>query len=284
MTLAAFQIEFGGLVMGDGTDYDLVTLDGLEGLPAMVQTDQKRPRAHGQFLGGMFASGRQVTAVLEVTAATDAAFRADLDALSNATTPLPFTETPFTYSLPGMTGARMVGARALDRAIIVDVDYVHRVAHAACRWWATDPLVYSDPAQTLWTSVPLDDGGVAWPGVWPLYWGVSSSSGLITAINAGGIAAPVVIVLTGPVDNPTVTNLTEGKALAFSLHLGPTDTLTIDPAHFSVLLNGIVNKRGSMTPGSRWWDLQPGANVIAYHAASALSGSTATLSWRSAWM
>ena len=284
MTLAAFQIAFGGLTMGDGTNYQLVTIDGLEGLPSMVQTDVKRPRAHGQFLGGMFASGRQVSCEVAITASSDVAFRAALDALSDATTPLPFTETPLTYSLPGMVGSRLVNARALDRAIVIDVDYTHRVAHAACLWWATDPTIYDDPAQSLSTTLPLDDGGVTWPIVWPAYWGVSSSSGLITAVNAGGISAPVVITITGPVDNPSLENVTEGKTMAFTLHLGATDTLTVDPAHFSVLMNGIVNKRGSMTPGSRWWDLQPGTNLISYHAPTALSGSTAAVSWRSAWI
>jgi hypothetical protein len=287
MSLAPFQLSFNGLTMGDGTDYDLVGITGLADLPAVIQTDIPKERAHGQFLGGLFASGREIVLTIEITAAagTDTAFFANLDALDLATALQPFAELPLAYNLPGMPqAARQVGMRVIGRAVPLDVNYTHRVATAALRLWATDPRIYDALLQTLTTTLPLSNGGLTWPAVWPVAWGSAGGSGSLTVTNAGAFATSPVVVITGPVDNPTIENATEGKHLTFGITLGASDTLTVDFLAQTVILNGTASRRFTMTTDSLWWDLQPGANTFNYRANTVQVGSTASISWRSAWL
>jgi len=287
MALAPFQAAFNGVTIGDGTAYDITSMDGLESLPAVTQTDIPRERDHGQFLGGMFAGGREVTLTFETIGTTDAGFRSALDALGAAFTINAFTELPFSWNLPGMAQvSRQVNVRLLAREIPLDIDYAHRKAVCAVRMWATDPRIYDSTTQTLTTTLPLSNGGAAWPITWPTAWGSGGGSGSLTITNAGGFNAPAIIVITGPVDNPTIENATEGKHLTFNITLANTDTLTVDLRNKTVILNGTASRRNtlSQTDASSWWDLLPGNNTFNYRANTTQVGSTAAISWQSTWI
>jgi hypothetical protein len=288
-----FQLFFNGLTLGDGTNYDVVKIEGIDTPPAVNQTDADRLRDWGQFMGAYYSTGREVTVDLEISAppgASDATFRAAVEAFNAAMQTLPLTELPLAFSLPGMAQAtRFVNARVLARDLVIDYPYMRHLATAKVQFWATDPRIYDSALQTATATLPVGNGGLSWPITWPASWGSSSGGGLILATNAGNFETRPVITVAGPVDNPTITNGTSGQALTFALTVASGDTLVVDLAAKTVLyfvggtgLGG--NRRGTMTPTSQWWALAPGTSTIQYTANTVDVGSTMTLAWRSAWL
>lgn len=283
-TLAAFQFWFGGLLMGDGTPYDVVQIDGIDTMPDVPQPDVKIDRDWGDYMGAYYSKGREITITLAVHDTTDAAFRADLDNLGAATIPNPLTESPFAWLLPGMVQiGRQANCRSHHRAVPTNLDYVFHKAKVECSFYATDPRIYDVNTQTATTGLPTGTGGTSWPITWPLSWGTAAPGGTVTCTNAGTMETRPLLTITGPIDNPTVQNTTTGGSMSFGITLGNTDVLTIDMNNKLVQLNGGGNLRGTVSAGT-WWDLIPGANVVQFSANTTHVGSQLTVAFQSAWL
>src|SRR6266568_1975460 len=65
-----FQIQLGpdsgGLLLGAGTAYDVIELDGWDDLPALSLTDVARPNQAGAWAGPMYPQSRIMTLTLAV--------------------------------------------------------------------------------------------------------------------------------------------------------------------------------------------------------------------------
>lgn len=110
------------------------------------------------------------------------------------------------------------------------------------------------------------------------YGNVTNPGGMGTAVNSGDVAAWPVFEITGPVDNPVITNESTGMAFLVSGVIPAGDTVTIDA------------RTGVVTPASyrlvgRPWSLQPGPNFIRWRASSGSFDPNANLRiiWRSTW-
>lgn len=286
MALAAYQVSFNGLTIGDGTNYDIVGLTGFDALPTINQNDVDRLRDWGQYLGSYFSTGREIVLNIEITDTSDAAFRTDIDALNAAVVPQSQTELPLAVCLPGWAQAsRQSNARVIARDIALDYSYTRHFATCAITFWATDPRLYDSTTQTTIITLPLYNAGVAWAAAWPMAWGATGTSGSASVNNAGTFETRPQMVLAGPVTNPTITNVTTGQSLTFQgLVMGASDTLSIDMYAHTALLNGVTNVRGFLTAASVWWVLAPGNTTVQYTANSTLTGSTLTINWQSAWL
>jgi hypothetical protein len=283
MTLNAYQMSYNGLTFGDGTDYDIVAVEGLEGLDGIRSGDIVKARDHGEWMGSDFLSGRDITLTLEVTATSDSAFRSDIETLMAATV-LQTSELPLAFYLPGMAQtSRQSLVRPRKRPVPLTIDYLHRIAQFVMQFHATDFRIYDSTVQSTNTTLPVPSGGVSWPASWPWSWGSASGSGLVTCTNAGNFETRPTITIVGPVDYPTVQNLTTGLSATFNLTLGVSDSLVIDMLNKTVVLNGTANRRSAMSAGSSWWTLPPGSSQIAYHANTLSTGSTMTVAFQSAW-
>lgn len=290
----SFQLLFNGLTMGDGTNYDVIQVEGLDSIPAVNQTDADKLRDWGQFMGAYYSTGREVIVDLEISAppgSSDATFRAAVEAFEAAMMTYPLTELPLAFSLPGMQQTtRQINARVLNRKLVIDYPYMRHVATATVQFWATDPRMYDSELQTAVASLPAGNGGLSWPITWPTSWGSSSGGGTILATNAGNFETRPVITIFGPVDNPTIANVTSGQSLTFAITVNTGDSLVIDLSAKTVLyyvggtgLGG--NRIGTMNRStSQWWVLVPGTSTIQYTANTVSTGSTMTLAWRSAWL
>lgn len=282
---SGFQWDFNGLLLGDGTPYNILQVEGLDSMPAIQQGDVNRGRDTGQYQGVYYVGGREVTVTLEVQDTTAAAFRTDMDNLGLAFTPAPTNELPLYYNLPGMPqSSRLVWVRPIDRPNVIDQNYLFNKAKLQLRLWATDPRSYDSTLQSAVATLPASNGGAAWPWTWPVSWGSSSGSGTVNVVNAGNFETRPVISIAGPVDNPTIANNTTGLSLTFLISLVSTDVLTVDFLNKTVILNGTASRRNTMTSASSWWTLPPGTSVFAYHANTVQVGSLATIYWQSAWL
>lgn len=285
MTLAPFQMSYNGIVIGDGTVYPVTQIVGLDALPDIADTNVNRMRDQGQYIGAFYATRREIVVNLEVIDTSDAAFRADIEALTAATAPQISTELPLAFVLPGMAQvSRQSMCRVQKRTLDVDFPYVQHYATMELDFWASDPRIYDSTVQSVTLNLPTGTGGTSWPAAWPLSWGTASAGGTAAVLNSGNFEMRPTVTFTGPVDNPSISNDTAGMHLTFALSLLSTDTLTVNLYNKTVLLNGSGNRRGTLTSDSQWWSLAPGSSTVRYSANTVQVGSTATVTWQSAWL
>ncbi len=100
----------------------------------------------------------------------------------------------------------------------------------------------------------------------------------------GTIETYPVATIYGPVQNPSLTNLTTGQTVGFaSYSLAIGETLVIDFAAKTAKLNGVTNVRGSLTQRD-WWGLQPGVNEIAFDTDQYAAQTKVVFSYRNAFI
>ncbi len=87
--------------------------------------------------------------------------------------------------------------------------------------------------------------------------------------NSGNFGSPPLIIITGPTENPVITNLATGKKHDFNRNGGVTlladETLTINTASLTAIktVSGVeTNVRTKRTLDSTWFDIVPGENQI----------------------
>lgn len=281
---ADWTLTFGGLTIGGaGSPYQITQLSGFHDAPEVRSDDQTRARAHGLFAGTDYLGGRSIVADIEVVAKHPN--ESTWQAFSSALVVGAESETPLGLQIPGLAGGTSVrvGARVRKLSLPIERSYLNGHGRAIVEWFATDPRVYSETLTTATASQATVAGtGVTFPVTFPLTFGGSVSGGQLIATNVGEFGAPWSATITGPVDNPTVENITTGETLAFVGTLAAGETLVLDSLARSVLLNGTASRYSWLVIGSQWFTVEPGANTIRL-AGSSGTGSI-SFSFRSAWI
>lgn len=101
----------------------------------------------------------------------------------------------------------------------------------------------------------------------------------------GSVPSPVVITLTGDILSPRITNETTGDSLCLEdIMLDSGALLTINTKRgeksVEVTKNGTTeNKINLVSPMSKFWELQPGRNIISYSSQKGISSMTATVEY-----
>jgi hypothetical protein len=156
---------------------------------------------------------------------------------------------------------------------------------------ADDPLRYGQDVISETIGLPVDTSGqgLVFPVTFPVTFGSADVSlgGSVFLPNDGTAAVYPTLVFTGPVENPTAYNITDldhVQKTALSISLTTDQSLTVDMAARTVLLNNSLSKRAQLLPGSSWWQIEPGGATVAYSAATAGGGaSRLTVIYRPAW-
>ncbi len=144
---------------------------------------------------------------------------------------------------------------------------------------ATHFAIEADVASSGTVTLPIA-GGVKFPVSFPLSFG-ASSGGLVTLYNPGSAPAFPVITIRGPINNPLVTNETNGNSIGVNLNLLSGDAVVIDMLRRTIVQGKSTNRMGSVSR-TTFWALTPGENVVRLTASSYDTGS-ATLDFRTAW-
>ncbi|MGE0138663.1 MAG: hypothetical protein AB7R77_12650 [Ilumatobacteraceae bacterium] len=280
MTITAtFQAELDGVVIGRDTDYELAAAPQGFGLPEFRVSDHPLPFRDGEMAADDLLAARKLVFDVWVLGTTDADAEANLAALRAAWRPRS-TDVELRVRLADTEYAVFGRPRGCQAAI----DFLRngRTARARLEFKALDPRLYSasttDAALTLAT---VAGTGMTFPLTFDLSFGGALSGGIVTATNAGLFATPWVATLNGDLVNPTLENVTTGEILSFTGTLNAGETLVIDQAARTVLLNGTSSRYSWVDVGSTFFDLEPGDNQIRL-AADSGSGS-GTLTYRSAW-
>jgi hypothetical protein len=276
------QIIFNGFTVGATTAIGVRNLTGLHDTPGVRSSDQDRPRRHGQFAGTDYLTGRILQASLYVKATHPSSVWQEL---SEAFV-VGMVETPWQAQYPGVAGGRLVQINARCRKLALGIDYEYAAlgeGEALVEWAASDPRIYDAAETVLGTTMATPAGtGATFPWTFPLTFGGALSGGSVTATNEGEFPAPWAAVITGPVTDPRLENVTTGQTVGFTGSVAGGETLEIDSESRSVLLNGTASRYSWLTAGSQWFDLTPGANEI--RLAGSSGSGTLTLTFRSSWI
>jgi hypothetical protein len=161
----------------------------------------------------------------------------------------------------------------------------HRVRTFSFALLAKDPNLYSQTLQS-------ESGGETYEGTnftivqgstfklpFQLYEMTAPSA---TCDNDGNHDAPPVITITGPTEDPRITNVTTDKFIELTgLTLTAGQSVVIDVGNRTIERNDGTDLSGYWGSGSSWWVLVPGENEI-----TLLDGTpseieaTATVQWR----
>jgi hypothetical protein len=158
-------------------------------------------------------------------------------------------------------------------------------------------LVFNDPFWK-WVTAPLDVGEtrddegricveediftlaneLVFPFVGPWLMGTTVATATLTCTNDGSWAVQPVITLEGPCEDWTLTNPANGKALAwdgYSIALG--EVVTLDIPNKTVTNGAGDDLRPYVSGNFGTFELEPGANALAFWASGGVSNGDTTL-------
>lgn len=287
-----WQYSFGGLTFGSEQPWAVQSSAGLD-LPKLNTGDAERPRDTGQFGGLDTISGRDITLTLHAQGAGAAATRTLLNELNAVILPARDgeTETPLWFKRAGqeqlvtMARVRQFGLKSDSR-----VAYSH-IVQPMIQFHATDPRFYG-ATQAASVDVPTPAGGLSLnPLFFPLSFGGGSAAGTIDAFNGGTWEMRPVLVLTGPMLNPSIGNalISGTPTLNFGIQLFTGDKLVIDLDSRSAVLFAAGTETGetrlNTIQTSFWWNLLPGTNVIQFNTKdTSPADGNLQMQWASAYL
>lgn len=276
--MADYQLTFGGLTIGAGTNIQILGATGLEDLPAVRSGDLDVGYMDGQVPGLDLASGREITVDVLVLDSGAGDYFTTIEALKAATV-VASAESTLTYQLPGRA-ARACRARPRRRSIPVDTQYQFRYGKGALQFYATDPRWYDTAFTAAAMSLPSATSGLTFPATASFVFGSAGTGGSVVVNNLGNYPAPWVATFTGPLVQPSLQLGSQVVTFAGTLNAG--ETLVVDSLGRSVLLNGTASRYSWVTSTSVWWFIPIGSSSVQFNAASGTG--TCSFAYRSCWL
>lgn len=273
----------GALELGTGTPYIVTEWAGY-GIQGLRTSDDPRPMDHGSDTGPEYLNSRVLT--LKVTARGESASgcAGSVDALLAAwfldsTLDGYGARRQLSLKMPGYAERVLFGR---PRRNTFDMTRINgRRADGELEFFAPDPRWYSASIQSTIMNLSQAVSGRGYNRSYNYGYGGAISTDSFPAINAGTFPTLPTIIITGPVTNPSIVNTTTGLSIKFLITVDVGDTLTVNFADRTVMLNGTASRFYSKL--GDFFELVPGLNSLKY-VANAYSASSATVSWRDAWM
>ena len=283
MALSNYQFQFGSFLFGAGTNYQVLNVDGIEGLPALSSQDSDRGYNDGMFSGRDFLRGRTIIFQILVLAGGGNSAQTNFNSLQDNLLVQQSGTTQMNFKLSPSDSEYIINARVRGMVTSVDPEYTFGYIKAQVTMFCPDPRYFSSTVTTATMTVqpPL---GRTYNRTYNLTYGGGSLSSSTTITNAGRWTTYPTITITGPVTNPTVGNITTGQYITINYNLANTDTLVIDLDQKTVTLNGAY-ARNLLAGNSTWFGAPPGSSNYYFTGTNTTAGVTsATVTYRSAWV
>jgi hypothetical protein len=283
--IANYSFSFNGLVFGGaGSPYQILSVEGLEGLPGIRNQDDNRGYADGMFSGRDFYSGRPISMTIQTTGNATGSAQANLNTLQQALIAQQSGTTPLYFLLSNAAGEQVINARVRGFMTTVDPNYTYGYILSQVTFFCPDPAYYDSNTQTA-TLLFSPPTGRIYDRVYNLVYGGGSATITTTISNNGWYYAFPLINIYGPIDNPVIGNTTQNASLSFNASLSDTDVLTVDLYNKLITLNGSP-ARNLLLSGT-WFSASPGNNsfYLTGDAGSTLVNVTqAVVTWQSAYI
>ena len=273
----------GTLELGTGTPYIVTDWAGY-GIQGLRTSDDPRPMDHGSDVGPEYLNSRVLT--LKVTARGESASgcAGSVDALLAAwfldsTLDGYGARRQLSLKMPGYAERLLFGR---PRRNTFDMTRINgRRADGELEFFAPDPRWYSATLHSVVMGLSQATSGRGYNRSYNYGYGGAVSNDTFLINNAGTFPTLPTIVITGPVSNPTIVNTTTGQTIKFLITLDTLDTLTVNFAERTVMLNSTASRY--YTKVGDFFELKKGDNSLKY-IANGYTASTATVSWRDAWL
>jgi hypothetical protein len=282
-----YSFSFNGQVFGGaGSPYQILSVDGLEGLPGIRNQDDNRGYADGMFTGRDFLGGRTISMIIQTTATPNASAQANYNTLQRTLQPQTSGTTPLYFILSAGETEQVIEARVRQHITTVNPNYTYGLIMSQVEFFCPDPRYYDSNIQTATLDYSPPTGRI-YNRIYNLVYGGGSSVITTTISNNGWTDTYPTITLNGPIDNPVLGNNTQGFALYFNVILSQSDSFVVDLYNKLITLNGQPARNTLISGSSQWFSAQPGNNdfYLTGDAGSTLVGVTgATVEWQSAYI
>lgn len=285
-----YQFQYGELLFGCETSYDVEELSGFLGFPSVRSSTVDAFGMHGGTRGRHYVPARTFIVEMNIQGTSDAGFAILRSDLASAFKPRsdPHDELEFAYQMPSSI-RRFIKCRPIDLEIPLDIDFSnHKYPHVTVRFECSDPRHYDIETNTEIATLPAPGGGLDFPLVFPLNFGAGTTSS-VQLTNSGDAPAHWTASITGPVINPRIEAVSDlgGEicVLRFNgLSLSLGETLELNSRDRSVLLGG-QSRRSFLTSDSRWFTIPeyPDSLTVNYTSDDpTATASTCTFTWSDA--
>ena len=278
-----YSFSFNGQVFGgSGSPYQILSVDGLEGVPEIRKQDDNRGYADGMFTGRDFLGGRNISMIIQILSSSAASAQANFNTLQRALLPQTSGTTPLYFLLSTADSEQVINARVRAFRTTINPEYTYGYILAQVEFFCPDPRYYNSNTQTA-TLLYSPPTGRIYNRTYNLTYGGGSATITTTITNNGWTDTYPTITLNGPITNPTLGNSTQNAALNFNVTLSSSDAFVIDLYNKLVTLNGNP-ARNTLISGT-WFSASPGNNSYYLTGTGTLAGTTeAIVTWQSAYI
>lgn len=178
----------------------------------------------------------------------------------------------------------------LRRGTWSDVMQSAGAARVTVQWVAPYGIIESGTLhqETANASTSGAEGGRAYDLIYDRAYAGGATIGQTAVINVGTADAYPILRVYGLCTNPVITNVTQGKSLAFTgLTINAGEFLEINTRARTVyyLGNSADSRYDKMNfASSAWWTLSPGINLINFTPATFSTPSQTIIEYRDAWL
>lgn len=280
----SYSFSFGNKTFGgEGSPYQILSVDGLESLPAIRNQDDNRGYADGMFSGRDFYSGRTISIIFNTFGANGVSAQTNFNTIQSYLLPQTSGTTPLYFLLPP-NQTQFINARVRALRTTVDPNYTYGYITAQVEFFCPNPLYFNNVTQTA-TMAYLPPTGRTYNRIYNLVYDPSTTDITTTVTNNGWANAYPVIDLNGPIINPRVGNQTQDAYLQFSGTYLESDHLVIDLYNKLVTLNGLPAR--NLLESGTWFSASPGDNIFYLtgdFGSTEINVTQATVTWNSAFV
>lgn len=251
-TLADFQIEFNGLLLGAGTSFKFPQTWSFLDMAALKTMDQARDWADGSWSGPDFADVLLPNLDIDVRTIDPASLAAALATLRGVFAPQ-VSPSPLWVKIPGFAA---IGIPAKTNGRRIPIGHAQMVySQVAVQFRCPDPTWQSVPRSLALASSSSVGSGLLFPmfgqgtgtaaNAAADFGSTAAATSSGTLSNSGNTPAWPVVVVSGPVANFTI-NL-DGNLVTWTDTIPAGQTLTIDYSTGLATLTGGVDRTYSLT-------------------------------------
>jgi len=282
-SLSNYSFAFNGFVFGGGSSpYQVLQVDGLEGLPTLRVQDSDRGYQDGMISGRDFLAARTITVTLQIMGGNGLSAQANYNLLQAALQPQQNGTSTLQFQLSNAGGLQFINARVRKNLVTIDPDYTYGKIKAQYDFFCPDPRYYDNAVNTtsLTVQTPLGRG---YNRTYNVTYGGGSQTNTGLVINQGTTTTYPTITIVGPATNPTVGSYTSGQFISLNYSMVSTDTLVINLLNRTILLNGNP-ARNLVSNSSQWFGAPPGTSQYYFTATGTTAGAGATINYYNAYI
>lgn len=258
------------------------------GYPALSLVSGRVPYLHGSRIRGVQAPPREIGLVLGFYVADSSERAARLATRMAALSPFNANEIVDSgdlYTLRKVTEDGRTRDIKGEFVILEDrIEGASRMFGAVTHVFVTEDSFFFDPTQKSEALALPSEGGFSIPLSVDVGVAATDIDGYVTVDNQGDVEAWPIVRITGPSDNPSITNDESGKVMAITQAMDAGDYIEIDMGEATVVWYDataglpVTNIIETVSAASEFWPLTRGSNTIHVEAEAAVGG-TITISW-----